>query len=392
MDTERIERTRKAMEGERLDVLVCRLPENILFLTGYWPLSGTSFLLFPRDGEPVCIVPKVEETEARESLGSLRALIYPAGTLTDGDMYESVGRCLLEESGSRRWKTIGYEGSFETMAPAWNASESFVSSRVTMAMFERTWGSRRMRDATDLLFRLRSRKTSREVEAIRTANEIACFGLQAFQDAVAPGRTGIELVAAVEHAVMTRGTGHHGAKRVRAFAQVAVGREETALGWRPMEISTTRRLAEGDLAVLELGVVADGLWSDRTRARAAGEPTARQREIHQHILRAQQAAIAKVAPGVAAKDVDAAARSVLDAAGLQKEFLHITGHGTGFRYHEPIPFIAPGNPALLEEGMIFSVEPGVYSAELGGLRLEDNVVVMQAGGEVLGPFDTGLAR
>ncbi len=373
-----------------MDVLVCRMPENILFLTGYWPLSGTSFLLFPREGDPVCILPRVEEAEARDDLGGMRAVVYPAGTLADGDMDESVSRCLVEEARGKGWKTAGYEGSFGTMASAWNASESFLSSRLTMAMLEKTLGGRRLRDATDLLFRLRSRKTAGEVAAIRKANEIACFGLQAFKDAVAPGRTGVELVAAVEHAVMTRGTGHHGAKRVRAFAQVAAGCEETAQGWRPMEISTTRRLADGELALLELGVVADGLWSDRTRARVAGEPTARQREIHRLVLGAQQAGIARVAPGVAAKDVDAAARSVLDAAGLQKEFFHITGHGTGFRYHEPIPSIAPASDLVLQEGMIFSVEPGVYSAEIGGMRVEDNVVVTSAGGEVLAPFETGL--
>jgi Xaa-Pro aminopeptidase len=379
------------MEEQRLDALVCRLPENVLFLTGYWPLSGTSFLLFPRDGEPVCIVPQVEEAEARADLGALRCVTYPSGNLAAGDTYESVSRLLAAESSRGTWKRIGFEAGFETMAPAWNAAESFVPSRATMALFEKTWGKTRLHDATDLLFALRSRKTAQEVNRIRKSNEIASFGLEAFRKAVAPGRTGVELVAEVEHAVMTRGTGYQGAKRVRAFAQVAAGREETALCWRAMEISTTRKLSGGDLALLELGVVADGFWSDRTRVRVAGEATPRQREVYELVRAAQKAAIAKVARGVAARDVDAAARAVLDAAGLKREFLHITGHGTGFRYHEPIPFISPGSTTVLEEGMIFSVEPGVYSDELGGMRLEDNVVVTDSGCEVLAPFENGLS-
>ncbi|HUJ76645.1 MAG TPA: M24 family metallopeptidase, partial [bacterium] len=225
-----------------------------------------------------------------------------------------------------------------------------------------------------------------EADRIRRANEIAALGLAAFRDAVAPGRTGLDLVAAVESAVMLRGTGHRGARRVRAFAQVATGAEETALGWRPMEISTRRPLADGDIALLELGVVADGYWADRTRVRAAGDPGARRRDALSRVLAAQEAAVAAVRPGAVAGDVDAAARSVLASAGLGREFLHITGHGTGFRYHEPGSFLSPGSATILEEGMVFSVEPGVYSPELGGMRLEDNILVTATGGEVLGPF------
>jgi Xaa-Pro dipeptidase len=258
-------------------------------------------------------------------------------------------------------------------------------------MYERIWGKRRLRDATNILNLLRSRKTAREADGIRRCNEIARFGLTAFQDGVAAGRTGVDLVAEVERAVMTQGTGYKGATRVRAFAQVATGRQETGSGWRPMEISSRRALSPGDLALLELGVVADGYWSDRTRVRVAGEPAPRQREVFDLVLAAQEAAIRTVRKGIAAGEVDAAARAVLDGAGLQKEFLHITGHGLGFRYHEPIPFIAPGSRTVLDEGMIFSVEPGVYSDLLGGIRLEDNVLVTETGAEVLGPFEKRLA-
>ncbi len=396
MDAERFARVRAAMEKAGIDALCCRLPENVLFLTGYWPLAGFTWVFFPREGAPVCIAPQCEEPETREALeeashGGVGLRTYPYGNLSAGDPRASLIGILRDLSRAGRLRRIGFEGSFEALSPPGNVSEPVTGSRASEGILEEVWGRGGLRDATGLLGDLRVRKTAAEADRIRRANEVAALGLAAFQDAVAPGRTGLELVAAVEAAIMLRGTGHRGARRVRAFAQVAVGREETARGWRPMEISTTRALAPGDLALLELGVVADGYWSDRTRVRVAGSPNTRQAEAFTAVRAAQDAAVGTVRPGVRAGDVDAAARAVMESAGLGKEFLHITGHGTGFRYHEPGSFLAPGGATILEEGMIFSVEPGAYAEALGGIRLEDNVLVTARGAEVLGPFARELA-
>lgn len=390
MDTERADRVRKALQKEDLDALVCRLPENVLFLTSYWPLSGISFLLFPREDEPACIVPHCEEQEARQALDGVACVTYRFGDLASGDMHDQVGKLLWNALRGRKVRRIGFEGGFESVAPPWNAAEPAVSAAATAHVYKKAFTGLHTRDATGILNQLRARKTAREAEAIRRCSEIARFGLQAFQDGVTIGKTGIELVAEVERAVMVRGTGYQGAGRVRAFAQVATGAKETSLGWRPMEIASSRALAAGDLALLELGVVADGYWSDRTRVRSAGEPSPRQREVYDLVLAAQEAAIRAVKKGATAGAVDAAARAVMNGGGLEKEFLHITGHGLGFRYHEPIPFLAPRNETILEEGMIFSVEPGAYCEAFGGIRLEDDVLVTESGAEILGPFEKRL--
>ena len=177
---------------------------------------------------------------------------------------------------------------------------------------------------------------------------------------------------------------------MRAFAQVATGPEETFLGWRPAEITTVRRLEEGDIALLELAVVADGYWCDRTRAKVAGKASQRQKEINEIVRRAQEAAISAVKPGATGREVDEAARKEIRAAGLESAFVHITGHGLGFRYHEALPFLAPWSQDTLAEGMIHSVEPGVYLHGFGGIRIEDDVLVTREGAEVLGPFSTEI--
>ena len=171
---------------------------------------------------------------------------------------------------------------------------------------------------------------------------------------------------------------------------MATGAAETSAGYRPNVISTKRKLEEGDLALLELAVVADGYWADRTRVRVAGKPTSQQDEVFEIVKSAQAAAMKTIKAGVRACDVDRGARDVIRKEGYENAFVHITGHGIGFRYHEPVPMIMPDNDLLLEGGMITTIEPGIYLAEMGGIRLEDDIAVTDEGFEVLGLFESNL--
>jgi Xaa-Pro dipeptidase len=252
------------------------------------------------------------------------------------------------------------------------------------------FGEEKLRDACALLDDQKSVKTEADVERLRTANEIANLGLSEFLGAVAPGISGVDLVAGVESAIMRQGAGHNGAKRVRAFAQVATGPQETVVGFRPMEISTSRKMRSGDIALLELAVVADGYWCDRTRPKVAGRPTDRQKTLFGIVKDAQRSVIAGIREGVKTGDADEIARRAIREAGLEKSFVHITGHGVGFRYHDPAPFLAPGNNMVLQAGMVHTVEPGVYVDGVGGIRIEDNVVITAAGSEVFAPLDSEI--
>ena len=391
MNNQRVQQLKNAMEKENLDALVCRLPENVLFLSGHWPLIGWSFLVFPREGRPVCIVPHCDEKEAQEELWDAECISFLFAVLKAGNPYEDITKALKAISSGKNWKRIGFEGDFESVAPPWNAAELVIPAKTTRNLLEEVFGKESLVDATGFLTSQKSCKTPYEIEKLRIVNEIAAFGLKTFFKETVPGISGVEIVAEIEYTVMKQGTGYKGAKRVRAFVQISTGAEETAVGYRPMIISSTRKLESGDLAMLEMGVVADGFWSDRTRIRVADKPTDEQSRIFEIIKTAQKAAIDKVCAGITAGEVDEAARSIIRDSGYEDEFIHVTGHGIGFRYHEPIPLIAPGSDFVLEPGMVHSVEPAIYSTEIGGIRIEDNVFVTDSGAEILGPFVSKLS-
>jgi Xaa-Pro aminopeptidase len=145
-------------------------------------------------------------------------------------------------------------------------------------------------------------------------------------------------------------------------------------------------LRTGDATVLDFGGVYDGYCVDLTRTVQLGAPTAALRQLYAAVAEAQQAALAAVRPGVVSTAIDAAARSVLERHGLGEAFGHGTGHGLGLEVHEE-PRIARASPRVpdvaLEPGMVFTIEPGAYVPGVGGVRIEDDVLVTETGCEVL---------
>jgi Xaa-Pro dipeptidase len=388
---ERLERMRRAMVSAGLDALVLRLPENVLLLSGFWPMIGATTLVFPVDGRPHCVVPHCYEMEAAASLWDAAVSYYRFGVLDSPEPASAIGAVLAGLHGQQHWRRIGYEGDFEVVSPSWNSAEALVPAARTRRLYSEAFPGSELVDASALLKSERRTKTSYEIGKLKRAGEISCFGLEAFERAVQLGASGVELAAEVERDVMVRGTGYQGAERVRAYAQVAVGPDESAVGYRPNEISTTHRLQDGEVALLELGVVVDGYWADRTRVKVAGGPREEQVRIFETVKQAQQAAVAALRPGVRAADVDEAARSVIRNAGYEASFPHITGHGLGFGYHESSPILAPGSTDVLEENMLTSVEPGIYCKGIGGFRIEDDVFVTKQGPMILGPFQIILS-
>ena len=283
---------------------------------------------------------------------------------------------------------IGYEGSFESIAPASIHGEPNAVAAPTQALVKATFGTERLHDFTEALESLRAVKTPEEVELIRRTNEIAVFGLNAFKEHAVPGKTEVEVAAAVEHAIAVHGHGYQGARWVRGFCTVYSG-PDLAEGWQYWR-ARTRPIERDDAVMLELGTVADGYWSDHTRTVVAGKASPGLAAAYEAVRAAAAAGFAAARPGATGDDVDRASRAACQAAGFT-QFPHHTGHGTGFRYHESRPQLVPGSAHVLSERNVIITEPGVYSAELnGGVRHEDNAVVTADGAAVLATTDYGL--
>lgn len=386
---DRIRQLQEAMPGLGVDAIFLRLPENVLLATGWWvQIGGLGIAVVPREGAPSLLIPDYEEAEAHGYWpGDIRT--FPAIRL-DGPPAGAVIPQLLGELAhehSLAGAAIGYEGSFEAVAPANIDGEPNAVARPTQELIRSAFGTDRLVDVTAALETIRLVKSERELERLRICNEIARFGLEAFKEHAVAGRTEAEIAAEVGRAIVARGHGHKGARVVRAYPTVCSGRALEA-GWQYFR-SRNRIVEPNDVVMLELGTAADGYWADHTRTVVAGKATERRREAHAAVLAAQAAAFAACRPGATGGEVDAVSRSACAAAGFD-QFPHHTGHGTGFRYHESRPQLVPGSDHVLEASMVLVTEPGIYEEGLGGFRWEDDAVVTESGAVRLAETDYGL--
>ena len=227
----------------------------------------------------------------------------------------------------------------------------------------------RLELATPVLREGRMIKDADEVAELRRAGDAIDAVHRRVADWLRAGRTEREVAADIADAI--RAEGHETVE----FVIVGSGRN----GADPHHEVSDRVIEDGDVVVVDIGgAVPSGYNSDSTRTYVVGSPTTEQAERIAVLVRAQQAAVDAVRPGVTAHEVDAAARQVLADAGLGEAFLHRTGHGIGVSVHEE-PYIAPGNDLPLREGMAFSIEPGIYFPGSWGARIEDIVVVTADG-------------
>lgn len=227
----------------------------------------------------------------------------------------------------------------------------------------------RLELATPVLREGRMIKDADEVAELRRAGDAIDAVHRRVADWLRAGRTEREVAADIAEAI--RAEGHETVE----FVIVGSGLN----GADPHHEVSDRVIEDGDVVVVDIGgAVPSGYNSDSTRTYVVGSPTAEQAERIAVLVRAQQAAVDAVRPGVTAHEVDAAARQMLADAGLGETFLHRTGHGIGVSVHEE-PYIAPGNDLPLREGMAFSIEPGIYFPGEWGARIEDIVVVTSDG-------------
>jgi len=235
------------------------------------------------------------------------------------------------------------------------------------------WVEARDRRVDNALREIRLHKAPAEVECIRQAQGIAEAAFAYLLGVLKPGLTEREIALELDYAML------RGGAQALSFETIAVAGEN---GSRPHGVPGDRKLRLGDLLTLDFGAVVGGYHSDMTRTVAVGEPGGEQRRVYEIVLEAQRAALEMLAPGVACKEIDAAARRVIEDAGYGERFRHGTGHGVGLEIHEA-PTLSRKSKDVLAPGMVVTVEPGIYLPGKCGVRIEDMALITETGYENL---------
>ena len=230
---------------------------------------------------------------------------------------------------------------------------------------------------------LRMRKDPSEVSAMRQAVKIAQEALLATLPFIQPGRSEKAIASELVSNLLRLGS-----EPALPFFPIVSGGPNSA---NPHAIPGDRELAEGDLLVIDWGAAYEGYFSDLTRTFAIGSVKDEYLQIAELVLQANTAGRAAGKPGIPAGDVDRAARGVITSAGYGEFFTHRTGHGLGREGHEP-PYMYAENGLILQPGMTYTVEPGIYLPGHGGVRIEDNIVVTEAGCETLSDLPRELLQ
>jgi Xaa-Pro aminopeptidase len=212
-------------------------------------------------------------------------------------------------------------------------------------------------------------KDSGELAVMRKAADIISDVFRDCLPLIRLGMSELDLAAEIEHGIKRRGGSGPSFETI-----VAAGARSAWAHARP----TSNPLKKNDLVVLDQGAILRGYCSDMTRTVFLGRASRRVRSLYGAVLEAQEAAKAAIRPGVKAGDVDRAARLALKRRNLARYFTHSTGHGLGLEVHEA-PRLGKGEETLLQEGMVVTVEPGVYLEGMGGIRIEDDVLVTAHG-------------
>ena len=341
----------QASDAGLTGVLVTPGPDLVYF-TGYAPIAITeriTMLAIQAGRDPEMIVPILERPDAEDAPSSGAVSLRD---WTDGDdpyaataaMLDAAGRYAISDS-AWAMHVLGLQAALPE------------SSHVSM---------------TSALPMLRAIKGSDELERLAAAGAAADASLEEIVKVRFAGRSESDIAA--DLAGLLRKHGHSQVD----FTVVGSGPN----GANPHHEMSERIIEEGDMVVLDFGGLKDGYGSDTTRTVHVGEPTEEEREVFEIVRRAQQAGFEAVRPGVACQEIDRAARKVISDAGYGEYFIHRVGHGIGVTTHEP-PYMIEGETHLIEPGMCFSIEPGIYLPGRFGVRIEDIVVATEDGGQRL---------
>ena len=355
---ERSQRAQAALAAADCDWLFVSHSTDLLYLIGFTkrPSERLALLLIPREGRAKMVVPGFE-----------LPVFQPYASF-----FDLIGWEETEDPVAKVREVVG-AGAGQTIAIA-DQLHTVFTLRLQAALAGASW-----LEGNHVLARIRMVKTASEIDALRDAAAKTEDALASLFSHPIVGKTELEVLRFLHRGLAERGLELSGGGIVGAGPNSASPHHKTG----------ERRLAKGDAVVIDFGGGWRGYRSDITRSFHVGEPPPEFRRIYQITQEAQQLAFEAVRPGVTTEQIDSVARDYITAQGYGPAFLHRTGHGIGLDGHE-YPYLVQGDTTVLEEGMTFSIEPGIYLAGKYGVRIEDIVAVTATGAERLNLFPRDL--
>lgn len=350
------------LQQENTDIALVMSPTNIYYYTGFHADPHERFMMLAievKAARTSLYLPSLDEQAASDV--ALVDELIPVSDVEDG--YELMANRLGSAVTS-----IGLEKNY-----------------FTVAQYEQLMSHYREVDFSNIegfILEARKRKTEAEIKHVRQAIAITEQALEAVTKQIKVGMTELAVKALLEYELTVLGA------EGLAFDTTVLTGENSAL---PHGSSGNRQIATGDFLLIDFGIYLNKYCSDITRTFVIGEASVEQKAIYETVLAANEQAIAKVKLSNPLKQIDHAARSIIEANGYGEHFTHRVGHGMGLEVHE-YPSIHGANENLLEAGLLFTIEPGIYIAGLGGVRIEDDIYIDASGNvEVLTRFPKKLS-
>ncbi|PFN79536.1 peptidase M24 family protein [Bacillus sp. AFS076308] len=350
------------MKENEIEVSFLTSSENVFYLSGYYtdPHERLLALAVFQEEEPFLVCPSMEVHDAKRS-GWEHDIIGYSDIENPWEMIlNSINKRIQHVSQAAIEKEHMNVERYERLLNLFPHA-SFVSAEEKLRM-------------------LRMIKDAQELKIIEEACTLADYAVQFGVSEIKEGKTELDVLNALEYALKQKGV-----TEMSFSTMVLTGANAASPHGTPGET----KIKKGDLVLFDLGVVVDRYCSDITRTVAYGEINDKQKEIYDTVLKAQLAAIDASKPGVSAAEVDLTARRIISNAGYGEFFPHRLGHGLGISVHE-YPSLTETNPLVIEEGMVYTIEPGIYVPEVAGVRIEDDVFITANGAKILTKFPKEL--
>ncbi len=357
MNADRLSRLYELMKSNHLEALVLNPGPTLTYLTGlqFHLMERPTLAIFAPPATPVIVLPELETGKLAQARFALKPYTYGDNPAKWPDVIRAAcvesrlsGKTVAVEPLRMRFMELQY---LTAAAP----QAHFISGESTLDS-------------------LRIQKDAQEIEAMRKAVRIAEQGFLWMLEKIKVGMSEREVAAELSLALLRAGS-----EPELPFSPIIASGPNSA---NPHAVPSDRKLAAGDLVVVDWGAAYEGYFSDLTRTIAVGEVEPEFRRIAEVVAEANAAGRAAGKPGAPAGAVDQAARAVITAAGYAGYFTHRTGHGLGMETHEQ-PYMFGENTLRLAEGMTYTVEPGIYLPGRGGVRIEDDMAVTASGAETL---------